>query len=123
MNNRPTHKELSKKLKKATELLSGGRVDILEPDVILADSFKLGYSFKIEFNTIVGEILNQATPKNYAGARPPQNSYETKIQGAELFAFVVSLPDLDNRSVYFKFSLYQDVLIVVSLHEDRAQEG
>lgn len=123
MTNRPSHRELAGKIKKATELLSDGRIDILEPDVILADSFELGYSFKIEFNAIVGEILNKATPENYTGARSPQQSYETKIRGAELFAFVVNLPDLDNRNVYFKFALYEDDLMVVSLHEDRPQEG
>lgn len=123
MNSRPTHKELSNKLRKANELLINGNVDILEPKVILADSLELGYSFKLEFNTIVQKILDLATPGNYAGGRPPKRSYETRIRNADLFAFIVQLPILDNKDVYFKFALYQDVLVVVSLHEDKNQEG
>ena len=123
MNSRPTHKELSNKLRKANELLINGNVDILEPKVILADSLELGYSFKLEFNTIVQKILDLATPGNYAGGRPPLRSYETRIRNADLFAFIVQLPILDNKDVYFKFALYQDVLVVVSLHEDKNQEG
>jgi hypothetical protein len=123
MNSRPTHKELSNKLRRANKLLVNGNVDILEPKVILADSLELGYSFKLEFNTIVQKILDLATPGNYAGGRPPQRSYETRIKNADLFAFIVQLPILDNKDVYFKFALYQDFLVVVSLHEDKNQEG
>jgi hypothetical protein len=123
MKSRPTHKELSNKLRKTKELLGGGCIDILEPQVVLADSFELGYSFQLEFKAIVEEILDLAEPNNYAGSRPPLRSYETQIKGAELFAFVVQSSLLDNKGVYFKFALYQDVLVVVSLHEDKKQEG
>jgi hypothetical protein len=123
MNPRPSHKELSNKLRKAKELLACDCIDILEPQVILADSFELGYSFQIEFKAIVEEILALAETNNYAGSRPPKRSYETQIKGAELFAFAVQLPLLDNKAINFKFALYQDVLVVVSLHEDKKQEG
>jgi len=72
---------------------------------------------------VVKEIFELARPECYAGTRPPQRSYESTIKGAELFAFVVQSPLLDHKQVYFKFALYQDVLMVVSLHEDRQQEG
>lgn len=121
MNPRPTHKELSNKLRKAKELLGVDCIDILEPQVVLADSFELGYSFQVEFKAIVEEILALADFKNYAGSRPPQRSYETQIKGAELFAFVVQSPLLDNKDIYFKFALYQDVLVVVSLHEEKQE--
>lgn len=123
MKSRPTHKELSNKLRKAKELLATGSIEILEPQVILADSLELGYSFQFEFKAIVEEILALADPNNYAGSRPPQRSYENQIKGAELFAFAFQSPLLDNKDVYFKFALYQDVLVVISLHEDKKQEG
>jgi hypothetical protein len=123
MNPRPTHKELSNKLRKAKELLEGGCIGILEPQVVLTDSFELGYSFQLEFKAIVEEILSLGGPNNYVGSRPPQRSYETQIKGAELFAFVVQSLLLDNKAVYFKFALYQDILVVISLHEDKKQEG
>jgi len=46
-----------------------------------------------------------------------------RLKGVELFAFVVQSTLLDNKAVYFKFALYQDVLVVISLHEDKKQEG
>ena len=123
MNNRPTYKELSNKLRNAIELFENDNIDILRPDVVLADSLELGYSFRSEFKAIVKEVLDQANPDNYAGSRPPQKAYEAEIKGAELFAFVVQIPFLEDKEIYFKFALYKDVLMVVSLHEDRAQEG
>jgi hypothetical protein len=118
MNPRPTHKELSSKLKHAISLVTSGSVSILEPDVILADAIELGYSFE-DFHSIIEELLNSATPENYAGSRPPSKSYETKIKGAELYAFVVQSVFLGGIDIYFKFALYNDVLVIVSFHEDR----
>lgn len=121
MNPRPSHKELSKKLRQAIELVTEGRVSILEPNAILADSLELGYSFKLEFYPIIQELLSLATPEKYAGARPPQQSYEAEIKGADLYAFVVESSQLNGINVYFKFALYNDALVVVSLHEDRKE--
>lgn len=119
MNSRPSHKEISKRLRQAIELVAEGSVSILEPNVILADSIELGYSFSLEFNPIIEELLGLAAPENYAGARPPQKSYEAQIENADLYAFVIKSPILDDKSIYFKFTLYNDVLVIVSLHEDK----
>ncbi len=121
MTVRPSHRELSRKLRDATALLRKGFVTILEPDVIIADAFELGYSFKKEFNSIVQELLNLITPDNYAGARPTLRSYEVEIQGAELFAFVAESTLLGGITIYFKFALYNDTLVIVSLHKDRKE--
>jgi hypothetical protein len=121
MNPRPSHKELSKKLRQAIELVTEGKVSILEPNVILADSMELGYSFKLEFYPIIQELLNLAAPENYAGARPPQQSYEAEIKGADLYAFVIESSQLNGINIYFKFALYNDALVIVSLHEDRKE--
>lgn len=121
MNHKPSHKELSKKLRQAIELVTEGCVSILEPNAILADSMELGYSFKLEFYPIIQELLNLATPENYTGARPPQQSYEAEIKGADLYAFVVESSQLDGINIYFKFALYKDTLMIVSLHEDRKE--
>lgn len=119
MNPRPTHKELSKKLKHAILLARSGAVVILAPEVILADAMNLGYSFGEDFPVILQELLNLATPENYVGSRPPAKSYETAIKGAELFAFVIRSAFFRGLDVYFKFALYNDMLVVISLHEDR----
>jgi hypothetical protein len=121
MNPRPSHKELSNKLRQAIKLVTEGRVSILEPNAILADSIELGYSFIPEFNLVIQELLNLATPENYIGARPPQQSYEAEIKGADLYAFVVESSQLNGTNIYFKFALYNDALVIVSLHEDRKE--
>ncbi len=122
MNPRPSHKELAKKLRHATALVTKGLVSILEPNVILADAMELGYSFKLEFYSLLLELLHLATPENYAGTRPPLRSYESKIQGADLYAFVIKSAHLGGIDVYLKFAVYNDVLVIVSLHEDRKGE-
>lgn len=121
MNLRPSHKELSNKLRQAVELVTEGRVSILDPNAILADSMELGYSFIPEFALIIQELLDLATPENYTGARPPQQSYEAEIKGAVLYAFVVESSQLNGINIYFKFALYKDALVIVSLHEDRKE--
>jgi putative zinc finger/helix-turn-helix YgiT family protein len=98
------------------------QISILEPAVILADAMELGYSFDKEFSSIFQELLRLATPENYAGARPPQQSYEAAIKGAELYSFVVQPTLLESVDVYFKFALYNDCLMLVSLHRDRKGE-
>lgn len=123
MNPRPTHKELSNKIRLAGSLLDSGAISILEPAVILADAMELGYSFDKEFSSIFQELLSLATPENYAGARPPQQSYEAAIKGTELFAFVVQPTLLESVDVYFKFALYNDCLMLVSLHRNRKGEN
>jgi hypothetical protein len=82
---------------------------------------ELGYSFKLEFYPIIQELLNLAAPENYAGARPPQQSYEAEIKGADLYAFVIESSQLNGINIYFKFALYNDALVIVSLHEDRKE--
>lgn len=106
-------------MRKAIALVAADSVSILEPDVILADAIELGYSFKLDFHSILQELLSLATPENYAGARPPSKSYETAIKGADLYAFVVQSVYLGGIDIYFKFALYNDIL--VSLHEDRKE--
>lgn len=122
MTPRPSHKELSNKLHQASELAAQGSISILDPSVIVTDAIELGYSFQLEFDSIFQELLSKAKPENYAGGRPPQRSYETRIKGAELYAFVVQSEHLSGTAVYFKYALYDDVVVLVSLHQDK-QEG
>ena len=110
-------------MQKANDLLSNNAISILDNDVIIADSLDLGYSFEVEFGVIVQELLSLATPGNYAGSTPPQKSYEAAIIGADLYAFVVTSAHLDGLDIYFKFALYNDALVVISLHEDKKERN
>jgi hypothetical protein len=86
MNIRPTHKELTHKIKQAIQAVSQGGIRILEPAVIAADALELGYQVS-EISGLLVDALSRLSAKDYIGYRPPERSYEEKIKSAELFAF------------------------------------
>ena len=115
---RPSYKELSGKLREAKSAVTKRMVALLEQDVIAEDAIDLEYVIDKELLYVLEELLNATTPKNYAGTRPPQKSYEREIDGLELFAFIVYSRRFRCR-VYYKFALAKEVLWLVSLHQDR----
>ena len=115
---RPSYKELFGKLREAKSAVAKGKIALLEQDVIAADAIDLEYVIDKELLYVLKELLNATTPKNYAGTRPPQKSYEQEIDGLELFAFIVYSRRFRCR-VYYKFALVKEVLWLVSLHQDR----
>ena len=114
---RPSNKELTGKIRQAKEALLEGRIALVEPDVIVTDALELGYLIENMVN-ILSDILNEVTPGDYAGTRPPQRSYEDNIRDCELFAFRWQ-SKLFGCETYLKFTLKDDTLWVVSLHEHR----
>jgi hypothetical protein len=86
MGIRPTHKELTHKIKQAIRAVSQGRIRILEPEVIASDALQLGYQVS-EVSDLLVDALSRLSAKDYIGYRPPEKSYEEKIKSAELFAF------------------------------------
>lgn len=63
-------------------------------------------------------LLDELNPALYRGARPPQRSYEDLIEGSELYAFSWQSQAF-GCDMYFKFTLKNDCLWIVSLHQDR----
>jgi hypothetical protein len=116
--NRPSHKELSGKLRSARQAVSEGRVALLDQFALAADAIELDYSLSLELNAVLAELLEEAGPGDYTGSRPPQRSYEQEIRDLELFAFTVKSRRFKCR-VYFKFALEQGLFWLVSLHQDR----
>jgi len=117
---RPTHKELSNKLKQASDFVKDERVGLIKQIVLVEDAIELGYSIEFELFDVLAELLENATPDHYSGSRPPQASYADEISGLELFAFVVEIDRFDDP-IYFKFSISQDGFWLVSLHMDRKE--
>lgn len=116
--NRPSHKELFGKLRSARQAIEKGQVALLNQLALATDAIELGYSIETELNAVLIELLEETTPANYTGTRPPQRSYEQDIQGLELFAFNVESKRFKCR-VYLKFAMAGEVLWLVSLHQDR----
>ena len=116
---RPSHKEITNKIKQAKRAIGNDRLLFIKQSSLVSDSLELGYLFSTEIKKILVNLLNKASPENYAGLRPPQKSYEQKIYGSELFAFRTKC-DILNETIYFKFVLANDCIYLISLHKHRA---
>jgi hypothetical protein len=84
--NRPTHKELYGKLRSAKKAVRDGKVALLNQPALIADAIELEYVVEAELMPVLSELLDETTPANYTGRRPPNRSYEEDIQGLELFS-------------------------------------
>jgi hypothetical protein len=117
--NRPSHKEISRKLTLAKEAVSENRISILNPVSVATDTLELGLNLR-NISNILSDLLEEIEPDDYAGQYPPQRSYEDEIKDCELLAFRWLSKKLGCR-VYFKFTLKETRLWLVSLHEDRKE--
>lgn len=116
--NRPTYKELDNKLSQAKKAVENGHVNLINPVVIAADALELGYSINDEFTGSLSNVLEQTSPKEYVGKRPPALSYENIIVSNALYAFRTNSANF-NCQVYLKFTLFDNELWVVSFHKNR----
>lgn len=114
---RPSHKELTRKIAQAKKAVLHGCIKFVDPTIIASEALELGYLVK-DITNILPEILDEIEPKNYAGTRPPQRSYENKIRDFDLFAFGWKSKYF-GCELYLKFTLKEKVLWLVSLHPDR----
>jgi len=116
----PSRKTITGKVLLAQKASKKGDIVLVEPDVIVADLMELGRSVD-EIPRILCELLENTRHDDYVGTRPPQRSYETVISGCELFAFKTTSKTI-GCTVYYKFTVKEDVLWLVSLHRDRAEK-
>ncbi len=117
---RPSHKEINRKIKQAKEAVSENQFSILNPVIIAADAIELGVNLQ-NISFILIDLLEEITPNHYAGQYPPQRSYEHDIEGYELLAFRWLSKTLGCR-VYLKFTIKVKRMWLVSLHEDRKED-
>jgi hypothetical protein len=115
--NRPSHKELTGKLRQAKDLVSRNAILLLNQFAIAGDAIELGYIVK-DIQDVLCKILSEIDPGHYAGTSPPPRSYEKQIFGIELYAFRWFSKRFGCKT-YFKFAIQQDRLWVASLHEHR----
>ena len=118
--NRPSYKEITKKIAIAQSAVEHGNYRILNMLSLVADADGLGYLIDDDLDDLLVELLKKSSLDNYSGTRPPQKSYQQEIQGAELFAFVINETSL-NGPIYYKFSIVDDVMFLISLHRDRKE--
>ncbi len=116
---RPSYKEINRKIKQAKEAVSENEFSVLNPFIIAADALGLGIDLR-NISYILIDLLEEITPNHYVGQYPPQRSYEHEIEGYELLAF----PWLSKKlgcKVYLKFTIKGIKMWLVSLHEDRRE--
>ncbi|MBW1940964.1 MAG: hypothetical protein JRG68_09485 [Deltaproteobacteria bacterium] len=118
---RPSHRELSGKIKTAKKAVAEDRIRLLNRAAMVSDALESGYLFEDDFLKILSDLLDNTKPEHYTGTTPPQRSYEEEINGMELFAFKVMSKILD-LMIYYKFSIKNNCCYVVSLHKDREKE-
>lgn len=116
---RPSHKEITGKIIQAKKAVSNGCVFFINPVSLTTDALELGFLFNDEIEDVLMNLLDKASPENYVGRKPPQQSYEQEIYGFELFAFRTKC-DILNETVYLKFTLFDKHLYLISLHKHRA---
>jgi hypothetical protein len=118
---RPSHKELTGKIRQAREVVSQGDIALVELDIITIDAFELDYQIK-DLQNVLYDVLGEVTPDDYVGRSPPEQSYEDKIKGSELLAFKRKSKRF-GCEVYLKFTLKDRVMWLVSFHVHREVEG
>ena len=119
--NRPTFREIDNKLKQAREAAEKGHISFINPDILAADALDLDVEIK-EIPEVLSKLMDQATPRDYIGTSPPQQSYEETILQCELFSFRITSLRFGCK-IYFKFALKEGFLWLVSLHRDRPEKG
>lgn len=130
---RPTHKELSNKLRDCAELIASGQWLPCDPAKLKANFDELEKLFGVETTLaedqteILFGALKEITPDHYSGARPPPQSYERVIRGKELLAFRWRSGYFKNKEMYFKFcvsgSETSKRAYVCSIHPHRPGEN
>lgn len=118
---RPSQHELHKKIEEAKAALQGGRCLFANPAKAVGELYALDIDDSSEVWALIRAFLNEIEPDDYAGARPPQRSYEELIAERELFAFSWKCEKL-NKKMYLKFALKDRCYYYVSLHPSQ-EEG
>ncbi len=118
---RPSKRERYKKIKQAKKAVSNDRLFNIDSAVIAEDALDLGYLIK-DLKAVLLTIFDEINPVFYAGSYPPQKSYESQIQGSELFAFRWKSKYF-GCEVYLKYVLKGKTMYLVSLHQHRLMKG
>lgn len=116
--NRPTDGELDKKIKAAKAALKEQNGLHANLNKAVGELYELEIESPSQVWKLILELLEEISPKDYAGGRPPQRSYEKTIEDRELFAFCWHSKKL-GRKMYLKFALKDGRYYYVSLHRSK----
>lgn len=118
-SNRPSDRELTKRLNEAREFLRHQPGLFTNPSKTMGELNDLEIGDANDVWKLIRELLEEITPNDYKGSHPPQKSYEKAILGLELLAFSWWSPKCA-KQMYIKFVLKNDRYYYVSLHQSRS---
>jgi hypothetical protein len=118
---RPSDRELAKRLNEAKDFLKNRHGLFANPSKAVGELNDLDIGNSNDVWLLIKELLEEITPKDYEGSRPPQKSYEKAIAGLELFAFSWWSSKCA-KQMYIKFVLKNERYYYVSLHESHSIE-
>lgn len=118
---RPSDRELTKRLSEAKEFLKNQYGVFANPSKVVGELNDLDIGNANDVWHLIRELLEEISPKDYKGSRPPQKSYEKAIAGLELLAFCWWSPKCA-KQMYIKFVLKNERYYYVSLHQSRSTE-
>lgn len=124
MQNRPSEKELTKKLWDARDLIRSGSSYFAADAARLLGFFTELSLFSAEDQAdAVKAAFDEVKASDYKGSRPPERSFESATKDEELFVFVWDSEYFGER-MYLKFCLIMkdkkaETLFLHSLHKDR----
>lgn len=118
---RPSDRELFKRINEAKEFLQNRHGLFANPSKVVGELNDLGIEDANDVWLFIKELLEEISPRDYRGTRPPQKSYEKSIAGLELLAFSWWSPSLA-KQMYIKFVIKNERYYYVSLHQSRSIE-
>lgn len=121
LDKRPSNHELNKRLSEAKEFLKNRHGLFANPSKAMGELNNLDIDDANDVWQLIRELLEEISPKDYKGSRPPQQSYEKAIAGLELLAFSWWSPRCA-KQMYIKFVLKNERYYYVSLHQSRSTE-
>ncbi|MEI6242712.1 MAG: hypothetical protein WCP39_04825 [Chlamydiota bacterium] len=117
-SNRPSVKELNVKIKAAKAALIAQNGVYANLGKAVGELYELEIESPNQVWKLILELLEEINPKDYAGARPPQRSYEHATKNQELFAFCWNSQKL-RKKMYIKFALKESLYYYISLHRSK----
>ncbi len=114
---RPSHKELTGKIENAKKALNEKK-GMFATSKFVNELMELEIGNSADVWSLISDLLKEIDPSDYAGGRPPDKSYESKIKGKELIAFAWNSQKLSKR-MYLKYVLIDDYFYYISLHKDK----
>lgn len=120
-HSRPSEHELCKRIEEAKNFLDKQNGLFANPAKAVGELYSLNIGDTNELWVLIRQLLEELTPQDYAGGRPPQKSYERVIANHELYAFSWDSRTL-NHKMYIKFALKQNRFYYVSLHASNVKE-